>query len=82
MRSRYTQRAAEKLPDVRVPALLVWADGAPFFPNKHAYRLADLIPDARVELVEDSYAFVSEDQPDRTAELIGSFVAENRPSLP
>jgi pimeloyl-ACP methyl ester carboxylesterase len=76
MRGRYTERAAEKLPGVRLPTLLVWADGAPFFPNEQARKLADLLPDARVELVPDSYAFVSEDQPERTAELIAAFVAE------
>jgi pimeloyl-ACP methyl ester carboxylesterase len=76
LRTRYTLRAAEKLPDVRVPVLLLWADGAPFFPNKHAERLAEVIPEARIEYVADSLAFVSEDQPERTAQAIAAFVAE------
>jgi pimeloyl-ACP methyl ester carboxylesterase len=76
VRARYTVRAAEKLPDLKIPALLVWADGAPFFPNKHAEQLAELIPDARVEYIADSLAFVSEDQPERTADAIAAFVAE------
>jgi pimeloyl-ACP methyl ester carboxylesterase len=80
VRSRYTQRAAEKLPALRIPALLVWADGAPYFPNKHAERLAELIPDARIVYIEDSLAFVSEDQPERTADAIAAFLAERLPS--
>jgi pimeloyl-ACP methyl ester carboxylesterase len=80
MRSRYALRAAEKLPDLRIPALLVWADGAPFFPNKYAERLAEVIPDARIEYIKDSGAFVSEDQPARTADAIAAFLAERLPS--
>jgi pimeloyl-ACP methyl ester carboxylesterase len=76
MRSSYTQEAARKLTGVTAPALIVWATKDPFFPNEHAYRLAELIPDARVEEVADSYAFVSEDQPERTAELIAGFMAD------
>lgn len=75
VRSRYTQRAAEKLPNLEAPALLVWATKDPFFPNEHAHQLADLIPDARVVELDDSYAFVSEDQPERTADAIGEFMA-------
>lgn len=76
LRSRYTREAAEKLPALRAPALMVWAPEDRFFPNEHAQRLAELIPDARVVEVRDSYAFVSEDQPERTAEAIGSFLAD------
>ena len=74
-RSRYTKAAAAKLPDLRVPALMVWAPEDMFFPNEHAHQLADLIPDARVVEIPDSYAFVSEDQPERTAEAIAEFMA-------
>ena len=76
LRSRYTQEAAKKLPGVEAPALLLWAPDDPFFPDSHADRLAELIPDARVVTVEDSKAFVSEDQPERTAEVIAGFMAE------
>ena len=74
-RSRYTKAAAEKLPELKVPALMVWATKDPFFPNEHAHKLADLIPDSRVVEIRDSYAFVSEDQPERTAEAIAEFMA-------
>jgi pimeloyl-ACP methyl ester carboxylesterase len=80
MRARYAVQAAEKLPHLKIPALIVWADGAPFFPNKHAERLAELIPDARIEYIDDSLAFVSEDQPERTADTIAAFLAERAPA--
>jgi pimeloyl-ACP methyl ester carboxylesterase len=76
LRSRYTEEAAEKLPDLKASALLVWAPEDKFFPNEHAKRLAELIPDADVVWIDDSRAFVSEDQPERTAEAIGRFMAE------
>jgi pimeloyl-ACP methyl ester carboxylesterase len=76
LRSRYTEEAAEKLPDLKASALMVWAPDDKFFPNDHAKRLAELIPDADVVWIDDSRAFVSEDQPERTAEAIGRFMAE------
>ena len=56
--------------------LLAWAPEDRFFPFAHAERLADLLPDARLERIEDSRTFVSEDQPQRLAELIAGFVRE------
>jgi pimeloyl-ACP methyl ester carboxylesterase len=73
---KYTLEAAEKLRDFRSPALLAWASEDKFFPPEHAERLAKIIPDARVELIDDSYSFVPEDQPGRLAELIAGFVRE------
>jgi pimeloyl-ACP methyl ester carboxylesterase len=69
---KYTLEAAEKLRDFRSPALLAWASEDRFFPPEHAERLAKIIPDARVEWIDDSYSFVSEDQPGRLAELIAA----------
>ena len=76
LRSRYTQEAAEKMPQMEIPALMIWAPEDTFFPDEHADRLAELIPDGRVVHIEKSKAFVSEDQPDRTAEAIAGFMAE------
>lgn len=76
LRARYTEEAAEKLPNLAAPALMVWAPEDRFFPNEHAQRLADLVPDGRVVQVRDSLAFVSEDQPERTAEAIAAFMAD------
>jgi pimeloyl-ACP methyl ester carboxylesterase len=76
---KYTLAAAERLGDFDRPVLLVWSPEKAFFPWEHAERLASIFPNARLERVEDSYTFVSEDQPERLAELIGSFVRAPAP---
>jgi pimeloyl-ACP methyl ester carboxylesterase len=73
--SRYTQEAAEKLPSFHKPVLIAWATEDKVFPLEHAHKLAELLPDCRVEEIADSYSFVPEDQPERLAELIREFVA-------
>jgi pimeloyl-ACP methyl ester carboxylesterase len=73
---KYTVEAAEKLRGWDKPALLAWAVEDRFFKLSYADRLADAIPGARLERIEDSYTFVPEDQPERLAELIGSFTRE------
>jgi pimeloyl-ACP methyl ester carboxylesterase len=62
-----------KLTGFGKPVLLVWSKEDRFFKPEHAHRLAAIFPDARVEELTDAYTFVSWDQPDRVAELIGAF---------
>lgn len=71
-----TLAVAERLPSFTKPVLVLWAREDRLFPPAHAGRLAALFADARVQWVEDSYAFVSEDQPEVTAAAIGAFVRE------
>jgi pimeloyl-ACP methyl ester carboxylesterase len=74
-RPRYTMRAARKLRELRIPALIVWQRApSPVFPKAHGRRLARVIPDARHEEVAGTLAFIPEDQPERLAELIAGFV--------
>ena len=65
-----TLRAAQELRSFDRPALVMWADGDRFFKRHFAERLAADIPGARLERIDDSYAFTPIDQPERTAELI------------
>jgi pimeloyl-ACP methyl ester carboxylesterase len=67
---------APKLAQFGKPVLLAWGSEDKFFPVAHAHRLAAIFPDARVEEIADAYTFVSWDQPDRLAELIGAFAAQ------
>lgn len=72
---RDTLRAARKLRDLRIPALVVWQKApSPIFPKAHGRRLAKLIPDVRYEELSGTLAFIPEDRPERLAELIGEFV--------
>jgi pimeloyl-ACP methyl ester carboxylesterase len=47
-----------------------------FFPSADAERLAQTLPHARLERIEDARTFVQLDAPERLAELVGAFVAE------
>lgn len=73
---RQTLAAAEKLKRFDRPTLIAWAPGDRFFKFKYAERLAADIPNARLERIEDSGTFVSEDEPERVAELIAGFARE------
>ena len=73
---RYTLEAAEHLGEFDRPVLLVWTPEKDFFKWEHAERLSKTFPDARLERVDDSYTFVSEDQPERLAKLIAEFARQ------
>jgi pimeloyl-ACP methyl ester carboxylesterase len=77
---RYTLEAAEKLRSFERPALLAWAVEDRFFKLSYAERLADTIRGATLERIDDSYTFVSEDQPERLASLISTFAREAAPA--
>jgi pimeloyl-ACP methyl ester carboxylesterase len=77
---RYTLQAAERFGEFSKPVLIAWAPEDRFFKLRYGERLAQAFPDARLELIEDSYTFVSVDQPQRTAELIGAFAREPIPT--
>ena len=70
---RYTEEAAERFPQFDKPVLLAWAREDKVFPFAWAERLATIFPNATLEPIDDSYAFVPEDQPDRLVELIAAF---------
>jgi pimeloyl-ACP methyl ester carboxylesterase len=72
----YTNEAADRLRSFDRPTMLAWAVEDRFFKLKFAERLAETIPGARLERIEDSYTFVAVDQPARTAQLIRTFVRE------
>lgn len=67
-------QAGAKLPGFDKPVLVAWAPDDRFFKWELGERLAAAFPDARMVRIEDSYAFVPEDQPERTAEVIRDFV--------
>ncbi|MCW2982488.1 MAG: alpha/beta hydrolase [Conexibacter sp.] len=69
-----------KLSSFTKPVLLVWSREDKFFKVEHAHRLAAIFPDARVEELTDAYTFVSWDQPDRVAELVGAFAGSPQPA--
>jgi pimeloyl-ACP methyl ester carboxylesterase len=77
---RYTIEAAERLRDFNRPTLLAWAVEDRFFKLSFAERLAETIRSATLERIDDSYTFVSEDQPERLAGIIEAFARERAPA--
>ena len=73
--TRYTYQAAEALPSFDKPALVAWAADDKLFPRAHGERLAELLPQARFELVPDSRTFISEEQPERLVAMIRAFLS-------
>jgi pimeloyl-ACP methyl ester carboxylesterase len=61
------QRASNGVGAFKGEALVVWAADDKFFPVEHGRKLAELMPNARFELIENSRTFIPEDQP---AELV------------
>ncbi len=75
--NRYTLEAAKSFPAFERPVLLVWGKDDLFFLSRLAKRLQQDFPDARLEFVEGSRAFVPEDQPEKLASYIAG-LAEAR----
>jgi pimeloyl-ACP methyl ester carboxylesterase len=70
-----TMAAARQLAERPVPMLLVWAADDVHFTPELGERLAAAIPGARRVVVEDSGAFLPEDQPQRLAWHIAEVAA-------
>jgi pimeloyl-ACP methyl ester carboxylesterase len=73
-------RAAETLASFDRPALVAWAAEDRVMPPEHGRRLAELLPQGRLEEIPDSYTLIPLDQPRVLAAAISGFVAEGRPA--
>jgi len=80
--SRHTLEAAGKLEDVSVDALIVWSSHDRLFPLDHGKRLAALLGAEPVTLVEDSAAFIPEDQPGALADAVLQFLGSTSTRRP
>jgi pimeloyl-ACP methyl ester carboxylesterase len=80
MDKRHTLEAAERLSGTDLPVLLAWAPEDRIFPLSYAERLAQAIPNARIERIPGAKTFVALDQPERLADAIASFVRETSPT--
>jgi pimeloyl-ACP methyl ester carboxylesterase len=57
----------------RKPALLIWSSEDPVFPLEHARRYAEVLPNAELVEIDDSYSFTPEDQPAAVADALAAF---------
>ena len=76
---KHTERAAELLAASGIPILLVWGQDDRFFTKDLARRYVERVPQARIEPVADSFAFVPEDQPRAVAGHIARFATVPEP---
>ena len=71
--SRSTVHAAARLPRFGKPALVAWSADDVFFALEDGQRLAEVLPDGRLEVIERARTFSMIDQPDALADLIADF---------
>jgi pimeloyl-ACP methyl ester carboxylesterase len=69
-------QAADRLSTFERPALIAWSRDDVVFPPEHGERLAEELPNARLEWIDRARTMSMEDQPARLAEVIASFVRE------
>ncbi|PXX60306.1 pimeloyl-ACP methyl ester carboxylesterase [Nocardia tenerifensis] len=70
---RYTLAAATHFAAVDFPVLVVWAREDKVFPMSYAERLVRDLPHATLKVIDDSYTFLPEDQPELLTESILEF---------
>ncbi|WP_280471637.1 alpha/beta fold hydrolase [Nocardia cyriacigeorgica] len=75
--SRYTLEAAARFPSATFPVLVVWAREEKLFPVPLAERMVRELPNATLKLVDDSYTFLPEDQPEELTRHILEFMREH-----
>ncbi|WP_405134698.1 alpha/beta fold hydrolase [Nocardia sp. NBC_01388] len=69
----YTLAAAEHFGEIALPILVVWAAEDKIFAVANAERLVRDLPGATLRLIDDSYAFLPEDQPELLSAAILEF---------
>ncbi len=72
--NRYTLAAARTFPNFHHPVLIMWGKSDIFFSTRIAIRLHQAFPDATLEFLAHSRAFVPEDQPEPLAKRIAEFM--------
>jgi pimeloyl-ACP methyl ester carboxylesterase len=80
IQTRYTNEAADRLGEFKKPTLIAWSREDRFFKPAHAERLAQELPNARLEWIEHARSLSPEDEPGQLEELITSFAHESAQS--
>ena len=67
---KHTLAAAERLATYDRPTLIAWGTRDRLMRVRDAQRLADTLPRAQLELIDDARTYVQIDQPEKLAELL------------
>ena len=65
-----------KLAEMGVPTLILWGEADEYLPQDYAMRFADQIPGSKLVSLEGVRHFLFEDEPERCAREITSFLSE------
>jgi pimeloyl-ACP methyl ester carboxylesterase len=74
---RFDPKLERRLGRIACPTLVVRAEHDRLIPDEMAERYAELIPDARIETVPGTGHALVVEQPEKTADLVASFIQEN-----
>ena len=72
LRTEVTTGVAARLPEFDKPALIAWSADDTFFELGDGKRLARIIPNARLEVIDGARTFSMLDRPDRLADLLST----------
>jgi pimeloyl-ACP methyl ester carboxylesterase len=72
LRTEVTTAVAAHLPEFDKPTLVAWSADDVFFEQEDGERLAAIIPNARLELIDSARTFSMVDRPDRLADLLST----------
>ncbi|ORA36976.1 alpha/beta fold hydrolase [Mycobacterium aquaticum] len=72
LRTEVTTAVAARLPEFDKPTLIAWSADDVFFELGDGERLAQTIPNARLEVIDGARTFSMIDRPDRLADLLSS----------
>lgn len=75
LHSRDTLEISHRIPELTVPARLVWGAADPFLEIGYGYRLAHELG-ARIERIEGGKHFVPEDHPEEVAAAVNGLLKE------
>jgi pimeloyl-ACP methyl ester carboxylesterase len=64
----------DELPNIETATLFIWGRADAFAPPESGEAASQMMPDARIEVVDDAGHIVWLDQPERCAELVREFV--------
>ena len=73
----YNQSLPHLLGGVRAPALVVWGDNDKVVPRSAGERYTELLPRARLEIVQEAGHCVEMEQPEALAALVRPFIEQN-----
>lgn len=76
IRSEYSIQAVERLRSWMGPAIVAWAPEDPTFPFSDGEKLAAMIPNARLVPIDDCYAYLGEDQPEKAISLLDDLMSQ------